>query len=74
MAAEVEEWGAWDVTLADGLDEASWQAKSCAAQRRPKYRRRLTEMYGGWRPRARTAVCLPGAPPMPQTRLQAPAT
>jgi len=47
MAAEVEEWGAWDVTLADGRDEASWQAKSCAAQRRPKYRRRLTEMYGG---------------------------
>ena len=45
MAGEVEEWGAWDVTLADGLDEASWQAmKSRVAQRGPKYRRRLTEM------------------------------
>jgi hypothetical protein len=34
-------------TLADGLDEASWQAtQSRVAQRGPKYCRRLTEMYG----------------------------
>jgi antitoxin component of MazEF toxin-antitoxin module len=41
MAAEAEDWGVWDVTLADGLDEVPWAArKSRVAERGPKYRLR----------------------------------
>ena len=41
MATEAEDWGAWDVTVADGLDEVPWEAaKSRVAERGPKYRPR----------------------------------
>ena len=37
MAAAAEEWGAWDVSLADGLDEVPWEvAKSRVAERGPR--------------------------------------
>ncbi len=35
MATETEDWGAWDATVADGLDTIPWQAR-----RPPKYARR----------------------------------
>ena len=42
MAAEAEDWGDWDVTLADGLDEIPWKAAKprVVAERGPKSRRR----------------------------------
>ena len=42
MAAEAEDWGAWDVTLADGLDEIPWEATKVRVVAEPgsKYRPR----------------------------------
>jgi hypothetical protein len=42
MAAEAEDWGAWDVTVADGLDEIPWAAVKArvVAEHGPKYRSR----------------------------------
>jgi antitoxin component of MazEF toxin-antitoxin module len=42
MSAEAEDWGAWDVTVADGLDEIPWEAAKprVVAERGPKYRPR----------------------------------
>jgi antitoxin component of MazEF toxin-antitoxin module len=45
MAADVEDWSAWDVTLADGLDEIPWAAAKS---------RRVAER-GSKRPRAARA-------------------
>ena len=42
MAAEAEDWTAWDATLADGLDEVPWEAAKSrvVAERGSKYRSR----------------------------------
>ena len=43
MAAEREDWGAWEATVADGLDDTPWQPgrPRRVAERGPKYTRRL---------------------------------
>jgi len=42
MAAAAEEWGAWDVSLLDGLDEVPWEAAKSRVVAEPgsKYRPR----------------------------------
>jgi hypothetical protein len=42
MAAEAEDWGDWDATLADGLDEIPWETAKprVVAERGAKYRAR----------------------------------
>lgn len=42
MAAEREDWSAWDTTLADGLDDIPWQPGKSrrVAERGPEYARR----------------------------------
>jgi antitoxin component of MazEF toxin-antitoxin module len=44
MAVAAEDWGAWDVTLADGLDEIPWAAAKSRA---------VAERGSTYRPRAR---------------------
>ena len=39
MAAEAEDWGAWDVTLADGLDEIPWEATKARVVAEPGSKR-----------------------------------
>lgn len=42
MAAEAEDWSAWDSTLADGLAAIPWEREKPqrVAEKQPKYRRR----------------------------------
>jgi antitoxin component of MazEF toxin-antitoxin module len=42
MAAEAEDWGDWDVTVADGLNEIDWETAKprVVAERGAKYRAR----------------------------------
>lgn len=42
MAAEAEDWSAWDETIADGLDQIPWESTRSrrVAEHEPKYRAR----------------------------------